>query len=144
MKFQFLLACLISLFTLTSVFAEDANTDISFYTGTFDVIDKEGDDQTTLFGIEHKNSDLFRDTFLGKFKPITGGFITGKSSVYLYTWIEGQYGIGPLKILPSFTPGYYEKGDGKDLGSIFEFKSEIKIGFEIFEESKLIKAMLVF
>ena len=136
MKFQFLLACLVSLFTLTSVLAEDANTDISFYTGTFDVIDKEGDDQTTLFGIEHKNSDLFRDTFLGKFKPITGGFITGKSSVYLYTGIEGQYGIGPLKILPSFTPGYY-KGDGKDLGSIFEFKSEIKIGLEIFEDSKL-------
>ena len=137
MKFQFLLACLVSLFTLTSVLAEDANTDISFYTGTFDVIDKEGDDQTTLFGIEHKNSDLFRDTFLGKFKPITGCFITGKSSVYLYTGIEGQYGIGPLKILPSFTPGYYEKGDGKDLGSIFEFKSEIKIGLEIFEDSKL-------
>ena len=116
MKFRFLLACLVLLTKLTSVFAEDANTDISFYTGTFDVIDKEGDDQTTLFGIEHKNSDLFRDTFLGKFKPITGGFITGKSSVYLYTGIEGQYGIGPLKILPSFTPGYYEKGDGKDLG----------------------------
>ena len=137
MKFQFLLACLVLLFTLTSVLAEDANTDISFYTGTFDVIDKEGDDQTTLFGIEHKNSDLFRDTFLGKFKPITGGFITGKSSVYLYTGIEGQYGIGPLKILPSFTPGYYEKGDGKDLGSIFEFKSEIKIGLDIFEEFKI-------
>ena len=132
MKFQFLLACFVSFFTLTSVFAEDANTDISFYTGTFDVIDEEGDDQTTLFGIEHKNSDLFRDTFLGKFKPITGGFITGKSSVYLYTGIEGQYGIGPLKILPSFTPGYYEKGDGKDLGSIFELKSDIKIGLEIF------------
>ncbi len=30
-----------------------------------------------------------------------------------------------VKILPSFTPGYYEKGDGKDLGSILEFKSEL-------------------
>ena len=137
MKFQFLLACLVSLFTLTSVLAQDANTDISFYTGTFDVIDKEGDDQTTLFGIEHKNSDLFRDTFLGKFKPITGGFITGKSSVYLYTGIEGQYGIGRLKILPSFTPGFYEKGNGKDLGSALEFKSEIKLGLDIFENSRL-------
>ena len=137
MKFHFLSTCLISLITLTSVFADEVNTDISFYTGTFAVIDKEGDGQTTLFGIEHKNSDLFRDTFLGKFKPVTGGFITGKSSVYLYTGIEGQYGIGPLKILPSFTPGYYEKGDGKDLGSIFEFKSEIKVGLEIFENSKL-------
>ena len=119
------------------VLADDDNKELSFYTGTFDVIDKEGDDKTTLFGIEHKNPDLFRDTLLGKFKPVSGAFITGNSSVYLYTGIEGQYGLGPLKILPSFTPGYYEKGDGKDLGSVLEFKSEIKFGLDIFENSKL-------
>ena len=33
--------------------------------------------------------------------------------------------------------GYYEKGNGKDLGSILEFKSEIKVGLDIFENSKL-------
>ena len=121
----------------SQVLADDRNKELSFYTGTFDVIDKEGDDKTTLFGIEHKNPDLFRDTFLGKFKPVSGAFITRNSSVYLYTGIEGQYGLGPLKILPSFTPGYYEKGDGKDLGSVLEFKSEIKFGLDIFENSKL-------
>ena len=110
---------------------------VSLYTGTFDVIDKEGDDQTTLFGVEHKNPELFRDTFLGKFSPVSGAFMTGDSSLYLYTGIEGQYGVGPLKILPSFTPGYYDKGDGKDLGSVIEFKSEIKIGFDLFENSQL-------
>ena len=119
------------------VLADDDNKELSFYTGTFDVIDKEGDDKTTLFGIEHKNPDLFRDTLFGQFKPVSGGFVTGNSSVYLYTGIEGQYGLGPLKILPSFTPGYYEKGDGKDLGSVLEFKSEIKFGLDIFENSKL-------
>ena len=51
------------------VLADDNNKELSFYTGTFDVIDKEGDDKTTLIGIEHKNPDLFRDTILGKFKP---------------------------------------------------------------------------
>ena len=117
--------------------ADQGDNDISFYTGTFDVIDKEGDDQTSLFGIEHKNPNLFRDTFFGKFKPMTGGFITGDSSFYLYSGVEGQYGIGPLKILPSFAPGYYEKGSGKDLGHVLEFKSEIKIGFDIFENSSL-------
>ena len=114
-----------------------SNKKISFYTGTFDLIDKEGDDQTTLFGVEHKNPNLSRDTFLGKFKPVSGAFMTGKSSVYLYTGVEAQYGIGPLKILPSFAPGYYEKGDGKDLGSVLEFKSEVKFGLDIFENSNL-------
>ena len=137
MKFR-LLAFLFSFIILfSSIQADESSYDLSFYTGTFDVIDEEGDDQTTLFGIEHKNPNLFRDTFLGKFKPISGAFITGNSSIYLYTGVEGQYGIGPLKILPSFSPGYYEKGDGKDLGSVLEFKSEIKVGLDIFENSKL-------
>ena len=137
MKFKLLIFLALFSYMLNSVLADERNNEVSFYTGTFDVIDKEGDDQTTLFGIEHRNPDLFRNTFLGKLSPVSGGFMTGDSSVYLYTGIEGQYGIGRLKILPSFTPGYYEKGDGKDLGSALEFKSEIKIGLDIFENSKL-------
>ena len=137
MNLQIFKVLIILIIFSSQVLADDKNKELSFYTGTFDVIDKEGDDQTTLFGVEHKNPDLFRDTFLGKFKPVSGAFITGNSSVYLYTGIEGQYGLGPLKILPCFTAGYYEKGDGKDLGSILEFKSEIKFGLDIFENSKL-------
>jgi lipid A 3-O-deacylase len=138
MKIKFLIYIFLIIFTLSPLKADESGNEISFFTGTFDVIDKEGDDKTSLFGIEHKNPDLFRDTFLGKFKPVTGGFITGNNSAYFYTGIEAQYGLGPLKILPSFTPGYYEKGDGKDLGSVLEFKSELKVGLDIFENSKLI------
>ena len=137
MKSKLLISLFFSFLAFSYVSADEGDSDISLYTGTFDVIDTEGDDQTTLFGIEHKNPNLFRDTFLGKFKPVTGAFMTGNSSVYFYTGIEGQYGIGPLKILPSFAPGYYEKGDGKDLGSVLEFKSEVKIGLDIFENSNL-------
>ena len=124
-------------FVFKQTVAYSENLDISLYTGTFDVIDKEGDDQTSMIGIEHRNTELFRNTFLGKLAPITGAFITGKDSVYFYTGVEGQYSIGPMNISPSFTPGYYEKGSGKDLGSALEFKSEIKVGFAIFENSKL-------
>ena len=137
MKLKLLIFLSLFSFMLNSVLADEGNNEISFYTGTFDVIDKEGDDQTSLFGVEHKNPNLFRNTFLGKFSPISGGFMTGDSSVYLYTGVEGQYGIGRLKILPSFTPGYYEKGNGKDLGSALEFKSEIKLGLDIFENARL-------
>ena len=137
MKLKWLISLIFILSAAAHVNADQGDVDISLYTGTFDVIDKEGDDKTSLVGIEHKNPNLFRDTFLGKFKPVTGGFMTGDSSVYLYTGVEAQYGIGPLKILPSFAPGYYEKGDGKDLGSVLEFKSELKVGLDIFENSKL-------
>ena len=108
-----------------------------FYLGTFDVLDKEGDEKTTLVGFEHNNPILFRDTFVGKFSPISGGFITQKNSIYLYPGLQAQYEVGPLKILPSFAPGYYEAGNGKDLGSPLEFKSEIKFGFNIFENTNI-------
>ncbi len=137
MKLKFLIFLALLGLMLSSVSADETNDELSFYAGTFDLIDEEGDDQTTLFGIEHKNPELFRDTFLGKFSPVSGGFLTGKNSVYLYTGVEGQYDIGPLKILPSFTPGFYEKGSGKDLGSALEFKSEIKFGLDIFENTKI-------
>ena len=68
-----ILTALLSLCTI-SVKADENSKDLSFYAGTFDVIDKEGDDQTSLFGVEHKNPDLFRDTFFGKFKPVSGVF----------------------------------------------------------------------
>ena len=109
----------------------------NFYSGTFDIIDKEGDDKTTLVGIQHNNDNLFRETFLGKFSPLTGAFMTGDNSLYLYTGIQAEYNLGFLNIIPSFAPGYYEAGDGKDLGSALEFKSEIKFDINIFKNTTI-------
>jgi len=118
-------------------YKEDKPQNISVYTGQFDTIDKEGDDKTTLVGLEHKNKDLFRDTWIGRFSPTTGAFVTKKSSIYLYTGVEADYNLGPIKISPSFAPGYYEAGDGKNLGSALEFKSELKFGIDLFKNSNL-------
>jgi len=116
---------------------DEKNNNISVYTGTFDTIDKEGDEKTSLMGVEHKNKNLFRDTWIGRFSPTTGAFVTKKNSIYLYTGIEADYNLGPINISPSFAPGYYEAGDGKNLGSALEFKSEIKIGVDLFKNSNL-------
>ena len=128
---------LIVLVFSVNAYAEENNTELSFYSGIFDTIDEEGDDKSNLFGLEHKNTSLFRKTFLGKISPVTGAFLTDKNSMYLYTGIQADYNLGLVSIKPSFTPGYYEKGDGKKLGSALEFKSEIKIDFDIFKNSKL-------
>jgi len=109
----------------------------NFFVGTFDTIDKEGDDKTSLYGVQHENTDLFKDTIMGKFSPVTGGFISGNNSVYLYTGVQAQYELGLLKIIPSFAPGYYEAGKGKDLGSALEFKSEVKFDFDFFKNSRI-------
>ncbi len=135
MKFMIIIIFLFTLSVNNLLLAQGDN--ISVYAGTFDTIDKEGDDKTNLIGIEHKNEDLFRDTLIGRFSPTTGGFVTGKSSVYLYTGIEADYNLGPVSFSPSFAPGFYEAGSGKDLGSALEFKSEVKIGIDLFNDAKL-------
>ena len=119
------------------IFKNKNPNNISVYAGTWDTIDKEGDDKTNLLGIEHKNKDLFRNTWIGRFSPTTGAIVTGKSSIYLYTGIEADYNLGPVNISPSFAPGYYEAGNGKDLGSALEFKSELKVGVDLFENANL-------
>ena len=136
MKFKFILTILL-LFLVRPTSTLSENLDISVYTGTFDVIDKEGDDQTTLIGIEHRNTDLFRNTFFGKFAPVTGAFVTGKDSLYLYTGVEAQYKLGSINFTPSFTPGLYHEGNGKDLGHILEFKSELEFSFDFSTHSQL-------
>ena len=111
------------------------NTEFSFYTGTFDFSD-DGK-KSTLIGFEHQNENLNRDTFLGNLSPITGMLITADNAGYIYTGVEAQYKIGSLNFTPSFTPGLYHEGDGKDLGHILEFKSELQFSLELSGNSQL-------
>ena len=137
MKLKFFSIVFFFFLVSNQALADESNTDISFYTGQFDITDELGDDETSLFGMEHRNPNLFRNTFLGKFAPLTGAFVTGKGAAYLYTGVEANYDLGPIKFAPSFSPGFYEKGGGKDLGQVLEFKSELKVGIDIFKESNI-------
>ena len=111
------------------------NTELSFYTGMFDFSD-DGK-KSSLIGFQHQNENLNRDTFLGNLSPITGAMITADNATYFYTGVQAQYKIGVLNFTPSFTPGYYKEGDGKDLGHALEFKSEIQLSLELPKDSQL-------
>ena len=108
----------------------------NFFSGVFD-INTSSKKSSELFGIQHSNEDLFRDTFLGKLSPITGLMMTTDSSSYFYTGVQAEYKIGKLNLVPSFAPGLYTMGDGKDLGSPLEFKSELQLSIDILPGTKL-------
>ena len=93
--------------------------------------------KSTLIGFQHQNENLNRDTFFGNISPITGALITADNASYVYTGIQAQYKLGNLNITPSFTPGLYHEGDGKHLGHLLEFKSEVQISLDIFKNSEL-------
>ena len=110
------------------------DTEMNFYAGMFDFSDHK--QKAVLVGLEHQSGDLFRDSFLGKLSPITGGFLTENNAFYLYSGVQAEYDLGSLKITPSFAPGYYNEGNGKELGYPLEFKTEVQVSLELFENTK--------
>ena len=108
---------------------KEKNTEFSIYTGMFDFSD-DGK-RASLLGFQHQNEELNRDTFLGNLSPITGAMITVDNASYVYTGVQANYKIGSLNFTPSFAPGYYNQGDGKDLGHSLEFKSEVQLSLEL-------------
>ena len=112
----------------------DNNTKFNVFTGMFDFSD-DGK-RSTLIGFQHQNVDLNRDTFLGNLSPITGALFTADNAAYIYTGVQAHYSLGALNIIPSFTPGLYEQGDGKDLGHMLEFKSEVQLSLDLPKDSQ--------
>ena len=139
LKKAFCFLCLIAFFALPANSEEkkvsEDNHEFNFYTGMFDFSD-DGK-KSALVGVQHQNEDLNRDTFLGNWSPITGAMITAANAAYFYTGIQANYKIGNLNFTPSFTPGLYHEGDGKDLGHVIEFKSELQISFDLSNNSHL-------
>ena len=111
------------------------NTEMNFFSGMFDFSDQK--QRAILVGFQHQNEELYRETFLGTLSPITGGFVTENQAIYAYTGVEWNFDVGPFNLTPSFAPGLYGEGDGKDLGHILEFKSEVQASFNFSESSKL-------
>ena len=107
----------------------EKNTEINVYSGMFDFSD-DGK-RATLIGFQHQNEELNRDTFLGNISPVTGALITGDNATYVYTGVQAHYKVGSINLTPSFTPGLYGAGDGKDLGHIVEFKSEVQLSLDL-------------
>ena len=135
---KFIINLLFILLSFSSLAEErvsnNLNTEFSVFTGTFDFSD-DGK-KSTLIGFQHQNENLNRDTFFGNLSPITGALITADNAGYFYTGVQAQYKIGELNFTPSFTPGLYHEGDGKDLGHVIEFKTELQISLETSETSQ--------
>ena len=126
------LIALISFSFLSFAYAGDKQsneTELNFFTGMFDFSDDK--QKAGIIGFQHQNDDLFRESFFGKLSPITGGFLTENNAFYVYTGAQAEYELGSFTITPSFAPGYYSSGDGKDLGHVLEFKSEIQMSLNL-------------
>ncbi len=130
-----------SLLIFTPTFGEElkkenfSDHELNFYSGMFDFSD-DGK-RSTIFGIQHQDESLLRDTFLGTLSPVSGIMVTADTAGYIYTGVQAQYKFGNINVTPSFTPGLYHEGEGKDLGHPVEFKSEVQLSLNLFQNSQL-------
>ena len=106
---------------------DDNNHQFNLYFGNFDFSDDK--QKAILIGFQHQDENLNRETLLGNVSPVTGGFVTENSAAYVYTGIEWNVDMGGMVFTPSFAPGLYHEGDGKDLGHVLEFKSEVQLSY---------------
>ena len=135
-----LIFLLINFFLFSNSFVDEKKEKVfdphkyNFYTGMFDFSD-DGK-KASIIGVQHQNENLLRKTFLGTLSPVTGFMMTADSATYLYTGVQADYNIGKINFTPSFSPGLYGKGDGKDLGHMLEFKSELQFSLDMSKDSE--------
>lgn len=89
------------------------------------VIDFGKDHETAEVGMEYR---FGTDWCLG-LGPHVGAFLTPDESFYLYTGTDQRFNLGSFWFIDVATSvGFYEKGDGKDIGGELEFRSGIAVG----------------
>jgi lipid A 3-O-deacylase len=109
-------------------------TDPAFFVvgaGAFDFHDHE---HRAAQGEVQYRSDLK----LWIFNPMVGFSATTDGSIYAYAGISLDIFFGNRWVLrPSFAPGFYNAGGGKDLGHHLEFRSAIELSYRFDDRSRL-------
>ena len=74
----------LSLLAFSVSLADEKRSGVNFYTGMFDFSDDKK--RSSLFGIEHQNENLYRDTIFGKVSPVTGEILPKIVSLYKFSF----------------------------------------------------------
>ncbi|HEY4135966.1 MAG TPA: acyloxyacyl hydrolase [Alphaproteobacteria bacterium] len=112
--------------------AQAADKDVlSVGLGVYDVI--RDDDSAIAASLEYQSAHK-----LWIFDPVVGLMGTADQSVYGYVGIAYDLKFSDHWIVtPSFAPGLYARGEGKDLGSTVEFRSAVQVAYQFDEGSRL-------
>ena len=108
-----------------------AETDyLALSAGAFNVEDK---DRVAEFRVEYRSK---LEWWL--FKPFTGIMATTDEALYGYAGVLVDLHLGGgFMLTPSFAAGAYSKEDGRDLGHVLEFRSQIEIAYRFAGQARL-------
>jgi lipid A 3-O-deacylase len=104
---------------------------LTFAIGYYDLVQEH--DKAVEFRAEYRS-----DLKIWIFKPFVGAMGTTDSAFYGYGGVLVDLFFGRRWVLtPSFAAGYYENGDGRDLGYELEFRSSIELSYRFDDRSRL-------
>ncbi len=119
-----------------SLSASQRPDQFSVYGGVFDFMRTRH--RTFELGMEYKFYPGWRSPldFLD-FRPLFGVMTNVKMSTYLYGGINFDlFPTEHLVIAPGFAAGWYNKGDGKNLGYPIEFRSGVSISWQLDDQTR--------
>ncbi len=106
---------------------------LAFTAGWFDANLK--DNQAFEGRLEWRGGDADK---LWIFKPLAGAMATSDGAVYGFAGVLVDVYFGNRIVMtPSFAPGLYSNGGGKDLGHVIEFRSAIELAYRFDDRSRL-------
>ena len=107
----------------------------SIFGGTYDYDD---DNTTNLIGLNYhlSNSEIDLLNIL-TMNPVVGGLVTAKSASMFYGGFETNLGSDLIYLNLSSSAGIYSNGDGKDLGSAIQFKSEVNLLYSLSDKTRI-------
>lgn len=121
----------------SSLYAAKPSDQLSFFGGVFDIF--RDWHRTFEFGGEYKFYPNWRSPvdFLA-FRPLLGAMANADLSTYLYGGINFDLSVSDHFVLaPGFAAGWYNKADGKDLGSPLEFRTCLEAAWQFDNFSRL-------
>ena len=125
-----LLCALLAALPMTAARALDPAF-LTFGAGSFDM---NGDDTTGTISLEYTHDKRL----FWEFKPMGGLMATFDGAFYLYGGVAVDIFLGRRLVLtPSFAPGLYIEGGGKDLGHVVEFRSAVELTYRFSNRARL-------
>ncbi len=127
-----MLAAVVAAPTLARAEGDDPEPDaLAFGAGWFDIIKMR--DNAAILNLEYRS-----DKKLWVFKPMFGMWASSEGGFYGYAGIRMDVYFGNRFVFtPSFAPGFYHDGNGKDLGLEVEFRSSVEVAYRFDDYSRL-------
>ena len=130
MKINLLLAA-VALIALSPVTAKADESMIGVGVGYYDIFDE---DEAVDVRVEYRAGT----PCFWEIKPFAAAHITTDGALYGLGGLYADFELSPeWTLTPSLGAGLYSDGDGKDLGHVVEFRSQLELGYNFQNGSRV-------